>query len=335
MAALTRLAQQERSSTAELLAGLEEFDRRRLYLGLGFSSLYAYCRDALHLTDGAAYTRIEVARASRQFPVLLDMVRDGRLSLATACLVCSKLAADTADSLLAQVAGKSKREVEAVLAARNPKPPVPSMIRKLPEAGRKPETAANVQSAPDLALQPVASLTSSSPPPTPSSRRPILAPLSEAHYKLQVTISTRAHDRLRQIQDLMRHRLPSGDPAVIVEQALEGLYAELLKKKAADVAKPRTTRESIEAKGRHVPASVKRAVWKRDEGRCAFVAEGGKRCGATGELEYHHVQPYAAGGAASINNIEMRCRAHNGFEWEQHLEQETEGLLASLDPPGR
>ncbi len=267
MAALTRLAQRERSSTAELLAGLEEFDRRRLYLGLGFNSLHAYCRDVLHLTDGAAYTRIEVARASRRFPVLLDMVRDGRLSVATACLVSSRLVADTADGLLAEVTGKSKREVEALLAVRNPKPPVPSVIRKLPDVGRKAEAVAIVQPTSHLALEPAPD--PPSPPATPSSRRAVLAPLSGAHYKLQVTISASAHDRLRQIQDLMRHRLPSGDPAVIVERALDVLYAELLKKKAAAVARPRTARESVDAKGRHVPASVKRAVWKRDEGRCA------------------------------------------------------------------
>jgi len=33
-----------------------------------------------------------------------------------------------------------------------------------------------------------------------------------------------------------------------------------------------------------VPASVKRAVWLRDGGRCAFVANNGRRCAARGFL---------------------------------------------------
>ena len=47
------------------------------------------------------------------------------------------------------------------------------------------------------------------------SPKPVVAPLSESHYKLQVTISASVRQRLQQIQDLMRHRLPSGDPAAI------------------------------------------------------------------------------------------------------------------------
>ncbi|HEX6324385.1 MAG TPA: HNH endonuclease signature motif containing protein [Vicinamibacterales bacterium] len=164
-------------------------------------------------------------------------------------------------------------------------------------------------------------------PPIPS-RRPIVAPLSESHYKLQVTITAAARERLGQIQDLMRHRLPNGDPAAIVEHALEVLHAELLKQKAAEVAKPRTGRAAADAKGRHIPASVRRAAWRRDEGRCAFVSGDGRRCGSTSGVEFHHVQPFAVGGAATVDNIQMRCRAHNGFEWARHVDAETDALIA-------
>jgi hypothetical protein len=144
----------------------------------------------------------------------------------------------------------------------------------------------------------------------------VISPLSEAHYKLQVTISTTAHDRLRHIQDLMRHTIPNGDPALIVERALKLLHEDLLKKKAALVARPRRTHKEAVPKGRVMPAAVKRQVWLRDEGRCAFRSEAGRRCDARGGLEYHHVHPYAQGGEPTVDNIELRCRSHNGFEWE-------------------
>jgi hypothetical protein len=51
----------------------------------------------------------------------------------------------------------------------------------------------------------------------------------------------------------------------------------------------------------------------RDDGRCAFVGSRG-RCNERGFLEFHHVVPFAAGGAADAQNIELRCRAHNNFE---------------------
>ena len=54
-------------------------------------------------------------------------------------------------------------------------------------------------------------------------------------------------------------------------------------------------------------------MWQRDEGCCAFVGRAG-RCRETAFLEFHHVVPYAAGGAATADNIQLRCRAHNQYE---------------------
>jgi 5-methylcytosine-specific restriction endonuclease McrA len=69
------------------------------------------------------------------------------------------------------------------------------------------------------------------------------------------------------------------------------------------------------ARTRHVPARIKREVWTRDGGRCAYQGEQG-RCAETGFLEFHHVVPYADGGETSVNNVELRCRRHNQYEAE-------------------
>ena len=61
-------------------------------------------------------------------------------------------------------------------------------------------------------------------------------------------------------------------------------------------------------------ASVKRAVWARDDGQCSYAGNGGRRCEARGFLEFHHLTPYATGGSASVENITLRCRAHNEYE---------------------
>jgi 5-methylcytosine-specific restriction endonuclease McrA len=66
-----------------------------------------------------------------------------------------------------------------------------------------------------------------------------------------------------------------------------------------------------------VPARVRRAVWKRDGGRCTFVADSGRRCAARRDLEFDHIDPYARDGDASIANIRLRCRAHNQYEAER------------------
>ena len=68
------------------------------------------------------------------------------------------------------------------------------------------------------------------------------------------------------------------------------------------------------ADSRHIPAEVKRVVWLRDLGRCAFVSPSGHRCAERGFVEFHHVQPFAAGGEATVDNVELRCRRHNAHE---------------------
>ncbi len=71
-------------------------------------------------------------------------------------------------------------------------------------------------------------------------------------------------------------------------------------------------------RSRHIPNAVKRAVAERDGMRCTFVDARGRRCEETGGLELHHIEGFARGGAAKVENIALRCRAHNRYDAEQH-----------------
>jgi hypothetical protein len=127
------------------------------------------------------------------------------------------------------------------------------------------------------------------------------------------TMSCEMHDKLRRAQDLLRHSIPNGDAAAIFDRALKLLVENLEKKKVAAVTRPRPGRSSCSS--RHVPAVVRRDVWCRDHGQCAFVGTSG-RCTERGMLEFHHVVPFAAGGQTTIENLQLRCRAHNTYEAE-------------------
>jgi 5-methylcytosine-specific restriction endonuclease McrA len=92
------------------------------------------------------------------------------------------------------------------------------------------------------------------------------------------------------------------------------LLEDLARKKLAEVRAATSTSRPVTQGSRHIPAHVRRSAWARDAGRCAFVATNGRRCTATAFLEFHHVRPYAVGGAATLENIQLRCRAHNAYE---------------------
>jgi hypothetical protein len=62
---------------------------------------------------------------------------------------------------------------------------------------------------------------------------------------------------------------------------------------------------------RHIAAAVRREVYEREGGRCAYVGEGGRRCEATHLLEYQHIVPVARGGRSRAENLTLFCQPHN------------------------
>lgn len=321
LARVKHLAARERDATASLVAHPAELDERRLYLAEGYSSLFTYCTQVLHLSEHAAYGRIEAARIVRKFPIILEMLEQGSVNLTTVGLLAAHLTRENHQEILDMTRHKSKRQVEELLARLCPQQPVPSIIRRLPTPScTTPPRAARegvaISRQPTRDGQDIAPVALPPPAPAQPRERPaILVPLRPERYKVQFTASAETYEKLRLAQNLLRHQIPDGDPAAIFDQALTALLQDLAKKKFAATDRPRAGRGSIRG-SRHIPADVKRAVWLRDGGRCAFVSHTGRRCNEQGFLEFHHVTPYAVGGPATVDNIQLRCRAHNGYEAE-------------------
>ncbi|MCM3879053.1 MAG: HNH endonuclease [Vicinamibacterales bacterium] len=314
LAHVEALVARERRATAELIASLCELDERRLYLGVGCSSLFAYCTEVLHLSEHAAYGRIEAARCARKFPRILERLADGSLTLTAISLLAPVMTEENAGVLLDRARHTSKREVEHLVAEVRPLPAVAATVRKLPQSPRLPHAVSDALLPPQPAGEPLART-------APHVSQPAtIRPLTPEIYKVQFTLSREGYEHLRRAQDLLRHSLPSGDAGRIFERALSVLVCELERRKHAVTERPRTERPA-NGHGRHIPAAVKRKVWRRDGGRCAFVGTRG-RCTSRSLLEYHHVIPFAEGGDTSAANLQLRCRAHNQHEARLWFEAE-------------
>ena len=369
LARLSRLAGQSRHVTADLVAHIGEVDRRRLFAREATSSMFGYCTEVLHLSEYAAYLRIAVARAARTHPVLLEMLRDGRLHL-TAIRHIAPLLLDAADDakreeILRCATHKSKREIEELVARLRPQPDAPTSIRKLPKRRKRcsPETGSEL--GPDPVGRPSRSVPSHAqdeaeqvmtPPSAPAeeSAQPadvgqesapesspvvrVLA-ISPARYKVTFTASAELRDKLQRLQELTRSSQRGGDLAAIIEEAvtekLERVEARRLGKVKSRAKGIAATDNS--AGSRHIPAAVKRAVSARDAHRCTFVNAAGKRCSERAGLEFHHDKPFALGGDRSAANIRLLCKSHNAF-----LAEATYGTRAidryrrraGMPPPG-
>jgi hypothetical protein len=297
---------QERRSAAEVIAHLVLVERRHLFAAQGFDSMWAYCIQGLALSEPEAALRLEVSRVSSRFPVVLEMLGAGSLHMSGVRLLGPLLRADNVETLLQAASGRSKRAIEEMVAALQPKPDVPTSVRRLP---------APRESVPARPIAPA--LSASLPVPPSAVPRPapaVVAPLSPDRFRLQLTIDAETRIMLQEARDLLSHTLPRGDDLAVLKRALRTLLDDLSRNKYAATSRPVAAPRPTAPDSRHIPAQVRRAVHERDGGSCAFVGSGGRRCGSRRRIEFHHVVPYMAGGEATIENIELRCGLHNHYE---------------------
>jgi hypothetical protein len=317
VARLHLLAKCDREITAELIAHLAELDARRTLVAEAHT-LFSFCREVLGFSEDAAYNRIEVARAARKFPILLDRLADGSLTISTARILAPHLTPANHEAVLAEAAGRSKREVETLIARLWPRPDVAAVIRKLPTPSVPSASAPLLTDSPRGETGFELPTESSPSPPSVAADRPRVVPLSPSRYALHVTLGQEAHDDLRRLQDLLCREVPKGDAARIVEMALALLRREAEKNKRAATDRPRVSKGTAR-RSRDISADCARRVWERDSGRCAFVGRNGRRCTSTRFLEIHHLDPYALGGGKTPDELALRCSRHNRHESELYF----------------
>ncbi|HEY8077691.1 MAG TPA: HNH endonuclease [Labilithrix sp.] len=292
---------------ARFLAHLGELDARRLYADAGYPSFYEYCRDALRMSESAALRRVAAARLVRRFPALLAPIERGDLHLSALGLLREHLTEASFDDLVAAASGKSARAIEAMLAARAPKPEAPPSLLAVPTPVPMPYAASDMAAAASPAR---------------------LTPIAEERFELRVTLSRETRDKLQRAKDLLMHANPTGELASVVDRALDVLLERLEKKRFAKASRPRSVkrergrdnkdRTSAIAEATHtenersrIPATVVRAVFERDGHACTYVAPDGKACGASACLELDHIVPRACGGGDGEDSLRVVCRAHN------------------------
>lgn len=317
------LARTEREATVALIVHLAEFDHRQLYRRAGFPSLFQYCVEVLRLSEDAASNRIAAARMSRRHPDVVNRLAAGSLSPTTVRLIAKHATSENARALIEAATGKTKRQVEQILARLFPQSEVPASIRPLgPPPSPSPLGLTTALSP--LPLSPTHAVA----PQRPSAENvDSRAQLVEApprvaagedpleRFEIRFTAKGDTMAKLKMVQDLLSHALPNGDIAGVFDRALTALAEQLLSKQFSVTSAPRATPDSPSAADE--PAAVKRAVYLRDRGRCTYVAEDGRRCESRRFLQFDHTQGKAVGGGFTVDNVRLRCGPHNRLEAER------------------
>ena len=284
---LRELAGRERGAVADFVACLAEADKRpEAIIGEGYPSLFEFCVRELELAESTAYQRVKAAKLARSRPEMLDLLAEGSINLSNLCLIAPRLGEHP--ELLSQITGKTKREVEALLASFGVPREIPDRIRPLaPAAPKRPES--------DLLFFPPSPATDALPPasvPPPDETGSVLEFRTEFRFAAGPGF-VNAVERLRA---LLWHKHPDGR----LEDLLYEAASDFLDRRDPTREPKRPIHRDEPARRRRlrgIPAAIRREVWRRDSGRCSYSGPAGS-CGESRGLEIDHITPWALCAAA-------------------------------------
>ncbi len=300
----------------EFLVALSDFDSKRAWLELGYTSLFYFLHQELGLSKGAAFYRKTAAELIQSFPEVVEPLRDGRLCLTTVVELSKVLTPENRDEVLPRFFHLSKSEAKEVAVEIRPsEAPLRDVVAAVPSVAPalmlEPTRPTDLGQSVHLANQ---APTPVAPPALPvPPRRASVEPLNVDESRVHLTVSRRFVKKLEAARDALSHSHPGAGLDEILEAGLDLLLDRDAKRKGL-VKKPRAV-PPPSSDPDHVPAHVRRAVWERDGGRCQFKLASGEICGSTYQLEIdHHPVPRALGGPSTVENCRIACRVHNGAE---------------------
>jgi hypothetical protein len=131
---LADLLHREHCSMADFLIALADFDRRRLWLRLGHSSLFYFLHRELRLSKGAAYYRKVAADLIQRFPDVIEPLRAGKLCITSVGELARVMTPENRAEVLPRFFHLSKREAKAVAMEMSPAAVVPrrEVVTKAP-----------------------------------------------------------------------------------------------------------------------------------------------------------------------------------------------------------
>ena len=342
-ARLSELLRREHDSMADFLVALADFDRRRLWVELGYSSLFWFLHRELGLSKGASFYRKTAAELVQRFPEVIEPLRDGRICISSVAELAKVISPENRAEVLPRFFHCSKREAMEVAAEIKPVEGAPrrevvTALRVAATVGagrevagpvapgvRTGEVAALLVAAPMLdTAEPSATteargfpenlLDANSPraaahaPSSREARGDCVEPLSADLRRLHFTVSRRFLEKIDAARDALSHSHPGASTEELLEVGLDLILARHAKRKGL-VEKPRKERRPAEPD--YLPAEVKRAVWLRDGGCCQWKLHSGGICGSRRRIEFDHRRAKALGGPPTVENVRLLCRFHN------------------------
>ena len=319
---------QEHGGMLSAIGFLVETDRRKMYLTLGYSSLFDFCMRELGYSESQSMRRITAARCVVAFPRVFALLKGNEINLNTISRVSKILTPENCATVLERVRRKSLREVEAIAAEYEPEASFPrdrvrTIVARVPV--RPVATLGEIHLRNDGKKSASVEVPASNGERTAGSEQPSTAitvqdPQLARRKRVEVTAHEELIEKLDRIRSLASHRLPAN---ATLEQLIDFMADYVIHREDPEKRQERREkreagrRAPMQANGpRQIPARLRDEVFVRDK-RCAYVGPDGKRCDSTHVLQIDHIKQVACGGASTIDNLRLLCAYHNRLESER------------------
>ena len=340
---LKNLIQQERSLLTEILLHLREVEERRIFLTLGFSSLYEYVTQELGYNEAQAYRRIQAMRVLKEVPEIEEKIDQGKLTLTQITQAQEyfrsekkkgeALSAEEKSTILSEIAEKSTRETERYFIKLSPELAAKDKTRLIDEERVEIKFVANQKLLEKLNRFKVLDAHAQTNP----DYADLFERLVDLALKQKDPELKRKNNSKKNVKATLEKRLENSTKentkkSANVNEETHDLFSENNRKepenkthdlesknsslnKSSFQNKNSSPKLSAQTNPRSTPAQVKREVMARDQGACTYKSSiTGKICGSKYQVELDHVIPVALGGLSTVDNLRVLCRNHNMHE---------------------
>ena len=279
-----KAARVNQASVITVLHFINDCERRKSFLDLGYSSIWDYCVRKLEYSSSTAGRYIKAARCIHENPEVLEMLEKREVSVRNICQFASILDRDNKYAVLEQVKGASWRDVERL--ACNYRPPVALADRTVPVRVATPDGDQNMVFTQFLAPEEYAKV---------FEVVRSLMPSDMGYGEIVLTVFREYHDRHYPTERHKRREAKKGSASLHSHQW--------------ELSEPT----------RHIPDEVRDVIFSRDGGQCTFVAPDGTRCQCRKGLQVDHIHPFANRGSTSLSNLRLLCGGHNRLAAEKRM----------------
>ncbi len=278
-------AKTEQSLTLQVIELIAEIDRRKLYLDLGFGSIFEFVTKDLGYEPTSAMRRIQAARAISEMPELKAKIADRSLSLSVVSQAQSFLRKKANDQGK-KISTEEKTELYKILENKSAREAEKELFKIAPELCLKSKEQEKI--------------------------------LSENLTELRFVIDAETKAKTDELRLWLSHQNPDMAQAQFYKIMVEKLHRQLDPNKPAkpqfDFSPSITDAETDAAKkrSRHIPTAIKNLVWRRDLGCCRFVdAKSKKKCESKYQVQLDHIHPFRHMGEHRAENLRLYCGKHN------------------------